>query len=128
MGRSLGSAPAIELCSSYPSIAGCIIESGYADPIPLVERRGLRVQSISPEDDALFSNSRKIAGVLCPLLILHGAEDRLILPKEAELNYQKAGSQSKTLKILPGVGHNDIIMADTYFSCLHEFFTSHQSL
>jgi hypothetical protein len=39
MGRSLGSASAIELCARFPEITCCIIESGYADPIPLVERR-----------------------------------------------------------------------------------------
>lgn len=122
MGRSLGSAPAIELCSHYQDIAGCIIESGYADPIPLVERRGLMIQSVTPEDDAVFNNSRKISGVTCPLLIIHGADDWLISPKEAELNYRQAGSKSKTLEILDGVGHNDIIMADTYFTCLREFF------
>ena len=44
MGRSLGSAPAIELCSHYPEIDCCVIESGYADPIPLVERRGIRIE------------------------------------------------------------------------------------
>lgn len=124
MGRSLGSASAIELCANHKEIAGCIIESGYADPIPLVERRGLKVQSITPEDDAIFNNSRKIAQLTCPLLIMHGAEDCLISPKEAELNYQQAGSRLKTLKILDGVGHNDIIMAKSYFPCLQEFFTN----
>ena len=34
MGRSLGSAPTIELCSKRSDIQGCILESGYADPIP----------------------------------------------------------------------------------------------
>ena len=44
MGRSLGSAPTIELCSKRSDIQGCILESGYADPIPLVERRGLIIE------------------------------------------------------------------------------------
>lgn len=124
MGRSLGSASAIELCANHNDIAGCIIESGYADPIPLVERRGLKIQSISPEDDAVFNNSRKIAHVTCPLLIMHGAEDLLISPKEARLNFQQAGSRLKSLKILDGVGHNDIIMSKFYFPSLQEFFAN----
>ncbi len=124
MGRSLGSASAIELCSHYPEIDYCIIESGYADPIPLVERRGIRINSVTPEENALFNNSQKIQKVTCPLLIMHGQDDILIYPNEAELNFQKAGSKTKDLQILKGVGHNDILMAPNngYFKCLQHFF------
>ena len=124
MGRSLGSASAIELCSHYPEIDCCVIESGYADPIPLVERRGLRIDNITPEENNLFNNSRKIKKITCPLLIMHGEDDTVIYPHEAELNYQQAGSKSKDLQILEGVGHNDILMApdNAYFNCLQPFF------
>ncbi len=124
MGRSLGSAPAIELCAHHPEIKGCVIESGYADPIPLVERRGLKVAGTTSEEDALFNNSVKIQKVTCPLLILHGEEDFLISFQEAELNYEKAGSRVKWLEILEGVGHNDMMAAvnNAYFSCLQRFF------
>lgn len=124
MGRSLGSAPAIELCAAYPEINACVIESGYADPIPLVERRGLKIERTTPEEDALFNNSRKITRVACPLLVLHGEDDILIHPREAKLNYEQAGSKDKALQILPSVGHNDILMApdNAYFVCLARFF------
>lgn len=124
MGRSLGSASAIELCSTRQEISCCVIESGYADPIPLVERRGLKIAKTTPEEDRLFNNSQKITRVICPLLIMHGADDDLIVPDEAELNYRMAGSKNKTLKILDGVGHNDIMMAPDfgYFSALKLFF------
>lgn len=124
MGRSLGSASTIELCSHYPEINFCIVESGYADPIPLVERRGIRIEGISPEENALFNNSQKIKNVKCPLLIMHGEDDTLIYPHEAELNYQQAGSEVKQLHILEEVGHNDILLApdNAYFNCLQSFF------
>jgi len=124
MGRSLGSAPAIELCAHYSEISACVIESGYADPIPLVERRGLKIDGTTAAEDALFNNSLKISKVVCPLLIMHGSDDLLISPQEAELNYQQAGAQDKALQILEGVGHNDILMApdNGYFNCLHTFF------
>ena len=123
MGRSLGSACAIELCSSRKDISCCIVESGYADPIPLVERRGLRIEKTTQDEDKLFNNSLKIANVTCPLLIMHGAQDQLIVPAEAEVNFQKAGSEKKFLSILDGVGHNDIMMAsgNKYFSSLRSF-------
>lgn len=120
MGRSLGSAPTIELCSKLDEISCCVIESGYADPIPLVERRGLRIDKTTPEEDALFNNSKKIENVKSPLLIMHGEDDFLIAPQEAELNYRQAGAKVKLLNILEGVGHNDMMMARDggYFVCL----------
>ena len=120
MGRSLGSASAIELCARFAEISACVIESGYADPIPLVQRRGLQIGETTPEEDALYNNSRKIRNVKCPLLIMHGAEDFLIEPHEAELNFENAGSENKELEILQGVGHNDILFApdNLYFKTL----------
>ena len=86
MGRSLGSAPAIELCSKRSDAQACIIESGYADPIPLIERRGLKINNVTQEENAVFNNSQKISDVKCPTLIMHGENDSLILPSEAKLN------------------------------------------
>ena len=126
MGRSLGSASAIELCSKFSEISSCIIESGYADPVPLVERRGLSIGQTTPEEDALFNNSLKIKNVHCPLLIMHGEDDFLISPQEAQLNHSQAGSKMKTLAILEGVGHNDMMMAGNggYFSSMRRFLES----
>lgn len=124
MGRSLGSAPTLDLCAKRSDVAGCVLESGYADPIPLVERRGLKIDKTTPEEDAVFNNSQKIKSVQCPLLIMHGADDFLIGPHEAKLNYENAGSKLKYLEILEGVGHNDMMMNPSYFSTLKRFFDS----
>ena len=126
MGRSLGSAPTIELCSTRNDIQACVIESGYADPIPLVERRGLDIDKTTPEENALFNNSQKISAVKCPSLIMHGEDDYLISQKEAQLNFKNLGARIKTLEILDGVGHNDMMMAagHAYFNILKRFFDS----
>lgn len=126
MGRSLGSAPALELCAKRFDVTACVLESGYADPIPLVERRGLKIDKTTPEEDAVFNNSEKIRSVKCPLLIMHGEDDFLISPHEAKLNYDNAGSKMKHLEILDGVGHNDMMMAPegSYFTTIKRFFDS----
>ena len=126
MGRSLGSAPTIELCGKRKDIQACVLESGYADPIPLVERRGLKVDKSTTKENALFNNSQKISNVKCPTLIMHGEDDFLISPKEAQLNFKNLGSKIKTLEILRGVGHNDMMMApgQAYFNTLKRFFDS----
>ena len=60
------------------------------------------------------------------LLIMHGEDDFLISPKEAELNHKNLGSEIKILEILKGVGHNDMMMAPeyAYFKILKRFFDS----
>ena len=126
MGRSLGSAPAIDLCVQFSEISCCVVESGYADPIPLVERRGLRIDKTTTAENKLFNNSEKIRLVTCPILIMHGEDDFLIIPQEAVLNHKNAGSKHKVLNILKGVGHNDMMMAhdNAYFKNLNSFFSS----
>jgi len=125
MGRSLGSASAIELCARFSEITCCIIESGYADPIQLVKRRGLNVTNITSAENAIFSNSEKLRLVKCPILIMHGEMDSLISPEEAKLNYKNTSSTYKKLAMLEGVGHNDIMMArdNAYFSYLSSFLS-----
>ncbi len=124
MGRSLGSAPAIELAANFDDIERCVIESGYADPILLAERRGIRIDNMTDEENTLFNNSQKLASIRCPLLIMHGREDCIIQPHEAQINFDSAGTEKKYLQYFDGVGHNDILFApdNGYFSALSEFF------
>jgi pimeloyl-ACP methyl ester carboxylesterase len=57
---------------------------------------------------------------------MHGEDDFLIIPQEAVLNHQNAGSKHKVLDILSGVGHNDMMVAhdNAYFKSLINFFKS----
>ena len=48
--------------------------------------------------------------------------------QEVQLNYDNAGSEMKNLKVLQGVGHNDMMMSDSYFISLKRFFDSWSSL
>ncbi|WP_372367032.1 alpha/beta hydrolase [Candidatus Uabimicrobium sp. HlEnr_7] len=124
MGRSLGSAAAIELSSSVASkIKGVIIESGYGDPCALAARRGLQVDRLTPEE-RIFDNGEKIRDIDCPLLIMHGKEDRIISVEEAQENYTNAKSKSKQIAIFEKVGHNDILCFPQYFSTVGEFCNS----
>jgi len=121
MGRSLGSAPAIELAATLGDLAGLILESGYADPYRLVLRRGFAVPTLSEDELAVFSNCQKMKRVRVPLLVLHGREDELIHPDEAAMNYEAAGSAQKRLVMLDGAGHNDIGQHPLYYPTLERF-------
>ena len=120
MGRSLGSAAAIELGVTLTEICGVIVESGYADPIALAARRGIQLDRLTPEE-GIFDNGEKIRGVTKPLLILHGEEDRIIRVQEAHENYANAETPDKELVVLKHVGHNDIMSAALYFSTIESF-------
>ncbi|MFN2168495.1 MAG: alpha/beta hydrolase, partial [Anaerolineae bacterium] len=78
MGRSLGSAAAIEVAwRAGERLAGLIIESGFADTFALLARLGLRVEGVDEARDG-FGNVAKIAGISMPTLIIHGKNDVLI--------------------------------------------------
>ncbi len=121
MGRSLGSGPAIELATREPRVDGLILESGYADAVGLIRRRGLTPPNLTPEDLSLFSNRHKMHRVTVPLLVLHGRDDTLIFPDEAVMNHHAARSQQRGLVVLDGVGHNDISLHPRYYPTIDAF-------
>ncbi|BBM85138.1 alpha/beta hydrolase [Candidatus Uabimicrobium amorphum] len=124
MGRSLGSAAAIELGVALTQICGVIVESGYADPIALAARRGIQLDRLSPEE-RIFDNGEKIREVTKPLLILHGKQDYIIRVEEAQENYTNAKATDKKLVVLEHVGHNDIMGAPNYFPAIEDFCHKH---
>ena len=127
MGRSLGSSPACDIALRYGSqFRGLILESGFADVNPLLSLLGADLPEPAREEAArLFSNDHKLAKIRIPVLILHGERDLLISPAHARLNYASIPQGQGTLKIIPGVGHNDMFRAaDQYFAALRAFSTA----
>lgn len=115
MGRSLGSAAAIYLAANVEGIAACILESGYHDSRLLLSRQGIVDVSLQSGDE-IFDNGENIRNVYCSTLIIHGAEDTLITPDEAEKNYSSLPGGDKEIIVLPGFGHNDILLADYHYA------------
>lgn len=123
-GRSLGSAPAIELAVNHDEFEGLVIESGFADPRGMLARRGVPAKEFDEETDRIFDNAEKIGRVRCPLLVIHGQEDDLIPVSEGVALHDRAGSEPKRLVVLTGVGHNDILWGarDEWLLSLRDFF------
>lgn len=110
MGRSLGSAPAIELASHFQKDLHClIIESGFADAYALLQRLGIPSTSLPPEKKDLVSAIPLIRSVNLPLLIIHGERDQIIPLEEGVTLYQNAASDRKEILIIPNAGHNDLL-------------------
>ena len=124
MGRSLGSAPALELAAGRdPIIAGLIIESGFAYTVPLLENLGFDAAAMGISEGDGFRNQHKIAAFDKPTYILHAQFDQIISLDSAETLQAQSAARAKEFAIIPGADHNNIIekVGDMYFSEIKRF-------
>ena len=111
MGRSLGSASAIELAAAHrQAVAGLIVESGFATAGPLLELLGLDPRALGFDESRSFGNVDKIASVDRPTLIIHAEHDHIIDFQEGRTLYEACGAAEKDFLRIPGANHNDIFM------------------
>lgn len=121
MGRSLGSASAIELAAAYPDrLSGVIIESGFAYAAPLLRLLGASPDRIGFREEAAFRHIEKIGRLRKPVLIIHAEFDHIIPFSDGQALYDACPSPAKTLLKIPGANHNDILAhaPDDYFSSI----------
>lgn len=124
MGRSLGGAAAHALYAQpVARMAGVILESAFSDLAGLIARRGLAPPATFREDElATFDPLRKIARGTLPLLVLHGAEDEIVVPAEARAAHGAAtAAASRELVFVPGRGHNDLFASPVYWAAIAAF-------
>ncbi len=127
MGRSLGSAPAIEVASKrMDKIAGLIIESGFAQSLPLLELMGIPVDGLGIKEEDGFQNTLKISQVTKPTFILHAQFDELIPLHQADILLEHSRARRKEMVVIPGAGHNDILYryGQAYFETIARFANS----
>lgn len=113
-GRSLGGGPAIDLSARYEP-AGLVLEGVFTS----IFRVGLPFNFL-PWD--IFDNLKRIEKIQCPVLFLHGTEDRTVPFAHAERLFEKA-PQPKTFSWFSDTGHNDILESypEIYYSSLDRF-------
>ena len=124
MGRSLGCASALEIChSSQENIKGLIIESGFADTIPLLNKLGIDTGAHQLSEAEGFGNIDKIAQIKLPTLILHGSADKIISVAQAEKLQAFSGARAKKFFVIPGADHNEMISCggEHYFLTIKNF-------
>jgi alpha-beta hydrolase superfamily lysophospholipase len=110
MGRSLGSAPAIEVAYQYQQLLkGLIVESGFASQQKQLTRLGVTRLFKDVDRVVGFGNDLKIKKVQIPTLIIHGEEDEVIPVTEGKALYELSGATEKKALFVPGAGHNDLL-------------------
>ena len=109
MGRSLGSAPALELAFHYrDEIDGLIIDSGFAYAGPLLLLFGIDMQASGISEEQGFRNLDKIRSFDKPTLVIHAEFDHIIPFSEGRLLFDASPSRQKKFLKVQGANHNDI--------------------
>lgn len=109
MGRSLGSAPALELAACSEHQLSClIIESGFAFALPLLRVLGLDPASMGLKEEQGFENLDKMARVDCPSLVIHAQFDHLIPLSDGLALHEACPVSDKFFLEIKGANHNDI--------------------
>jgi len=124
MGRSLGSACAIELAASdQGDISGLIVDSGFAHTVPLLSCLGVDTQALGITEANGFKNSEKIAQFPKPTLIIHAQHDQFIPVMSAELLQVHCPARSKEFHMIPGADHNTTMIraGKVYFEIIKRF-------
>lgn len=124
MGRSLGSAPAIDVVLRRDlEVKGMIIESGFADTLPLARTLGIDVDAHDIKEEECFNNRTKIESISRPTMILHGSSDSLIPAIQAENLQAFSGARGKQFHLIPGADHNTMIETggDLYFETIKKW-------
>jgi hypothetical protein len=124
MGRSLGSAPAIEVAYHYQQqLKGLIVESGFAAQRNQLARLGVSFLFENPEEVIGFGNDLKIKEIRIPTLIIHGEGDELIPVGEGRALFTLSGAREKRSLFIAGAGHNDLLERglDRYMEAVASF-------
>jgi len=124
MGRSLGSAPAIEVAYHYrQQLGGLIVESGFASARNQFMRLAAAGLFRDVDNPIGFGNDLKIKEVAIPTLIIHGEWDEIIPATEGQALYRLSGAAEKRSLFIPHAGHNDLMMRGlkAYMEAIEDF-------
>jgi hypothetical protein len=122
-GRSLGSAVAADLAVKAEP-AGLILESPFLS-IRAMARAVLPFVPLGPLLRTRYDCLEKVRRLTCPLLVIHGDEDRLV-PYSQGRRLFEAAKQPKTFYTVRSAGHNDtyIVGGEAYFAAITRFLES----
>lgn len=128
MGRSLGSASAIELGYHYQSeLSGLIIESGFGNVFSLLSYLGFPLKSLGIVPPEEPSGVRLARHIHLPSLVIHGEHDSIVPLEEGRSLYANIGAEDKQIVVIPGVDHNTIFSGGMgrYLRALKDFVAVH---
>jgi fermentation-respiration switch protein FrsA (DUF1100 family) len=119
MGESLGSAVALDLALRRPAQA-LILEAPFTSVPDMA-----RTTALFPLAGLVrtrYDNLAKVAGLRCPLLVVHGERDEIV-PFAQGRRLFEAAPDPKSFYAVPGAHHNDVYVvgAEAYWRALADF-------
>ena len=124
MGRSLGSASALEIAAKYADKTdGLVIESGFAYIMPLLNLLGVDSDQLGINENMYFSHISKIESYKKPTLIIHAEHDHIIPFTDGLALYNASKSAHKKMVAIKRANHNTIFQVGfaEYMQALQEF-------
>ena len=111
MGRSLGSASALELSAvEADRIDALIIESGFAHSQTLLRILGIDMTSIGITEAQGFRNIDKIRSFAKPTLVIHAENDHILPFADGRALFDACPAPDKKFLGIPNANHNDLFM------------------
>jgi alpha-beta hydrolase superfamily lysophospholipase len=128
-GHSLGGPIAINLATEVADESGTIVESTFTSIADVVSTSQWGWMPVSLLITQRFEAVRKVGKIGSPLLVVHGGEDRLILPDLGRKLYE-AAAQPKLFLLVPGGSHHDtnLVGQPQYRHALAQLFDINQDL
>ena len=122
LGSSLGSAIAVDVAQNR-DLGGLILVAPFSSgrELALAHGMGFALWFIGSPFDSLA----KLPNVRCPVLVVHGDQDRVVPPAQGRKLFD-AYRGDKKMVLLEGAGHNDIMQTqrDAYLRAIGEVLTS----
>lgn len=127
MGRSLGSACALELAARHETdIDGLVIESGFAHTVPLLRLLGVNVEASGITESEGLGNLAKIASWRKPLLVIHAENDHIIPLSDGKALLDACPAPVKRMIRIDQADHNTIFYygSEAYMSGIKELVST----
>ncbi|MDB5889279.1 MAG: hypothetical protein JWP47_110 [Polaromonas sp.] len=105
-GHSLGGPIAINLASEVSNESGTIVEGTFTSIADVVSTSEWGWMPLSLLITQRFDSMRKVSRIGSPLLVVHGDDDRLILPDLGRKLF-KAAAEPKRFVLVPGGSHHN---------------------
>ena len=124
MGRSLGSASAIEIAYHYQhKLSGLILDSGFAYAYELLQRLGIPQELLPSNKEKDVDTLLLMNKIEIPTLIIHGELDMIIPLSNGQALYKNSGSSKKVLLPIARAGHNNLLLVgfQEYMEAIESF-------
>jgi pimeloyl-ACP methyl ester carboxylesterase len=105
-GHSLGSAIAVHLAAEVDDEAGVVVEGGFTSVPDVFATMRFGWLPLGPLITQRFDAAGRIAEVGSPVLVVHGAQDRMIQPALGRALYDRAREPKRFILADSGTHHN----------------------